>query len=142
MPCGATLGVAEALGLTATSQAMGTVTDVDSIDITPVDVDSGGGGGGAGTGGYFFANSLAFCAGTMPTFSWIDISGTGTDVVGMLADDNFIGPFPIGFTFTYFGADYTEFLHQLERLDQLRQRGPGRPREPQQCGPPGCRRAQ
>jgi len=41
-------------------------------------------------------------------FEWIDISSTGTQVTG-LDDDNFIGPFPIGFSFHYYGNDYTEF---------------------------------
>ncbi len=43
-----------------------------------------------------------------PTFSWVDISATGTPVTG-LGDDAFTGPFPIGFTFSYYGADYTQF---------------------------------
>ncbi len=103
VPCGATLGVPEALTLTATSQAMGSVMDSDSLDVTPVAGNSGSGGG------YFFANSLASCAPSAPTFSWIDISGTGTDVIGSLTDDNFIGPFPIGFSFTFFGNSYTDF---------------------------------
>ncbi len=103
VPCGATLGVPETLTLTATSQAMGAIMDSDSLDVTAVDIHSGSGGG------YFFANSLAGCAPSMPVFNWIDISGTGTDVVGSLNDDNFIGPFPIGFSFTFFGNSYTEF---------------------------------
>ena len=103
VPCGATLGVPEALSLTATSQGMGSVMDTDSLDVTPVDTNAGSGGG------YFFANSLSTCAPSAPTFSWIDISGTGTDVIGFLTDDNFIGPFPIGFSFTYFGNTYTDF---------------------------------
>ena len=43
-----------------------------------------------------------------PIFNWIDISATGTAVVG-LGDDDFQGPFPIGFTLSYYGNDYTEF---------------------------------
>jgi len=43
-----------------------------------------------------------------PVFNWIDISGTGTSVTG-LGDDAFTGPFPIGFSFSYYGQDYTEF---------------------------------
>ena len=105
VPCGSM--AAEALTLTATSQAMGAVMASDSNTVTAV--DSNFGGGGAGTGGYFFANSLAICSPDMPIFNWVDISATGTDVIGSLADDNLIGPFPIGFTFTYFGTDYTQF---------------------------------
>lgn len=43
-----------------------------------------------------------------PSFSWIDIAATGTQVSG-LSDDNSVGPFPIGFTFPYYGATYTQF---------------------------------
>lgn len=43
-----------------------------------------------------------------PSFNYIDISSSGTPVT-TLADDNFDGPFPIGFTFNFYGADYTEF---------------------------------
>jgi len=41
-------------------------------------------------------------------FEWIDISSTGISVSG-LGDDNFVGPFPIGFTFSYYDVEYTEF---------------------------------
>lgn len=102
VPCGATLGVPESLSLTATSQAMGAIMDSDSIDITAADTNVGSGGG------YFFANSLASCAPSAPMVDWIDISGTGTDVIGSLTDDNFVGPFPIGFSFDFFGNSYTE----------------------------------
>jgi FlgD Ig-like domain len=43
-----------------------------------------------------------------PSFNYIDISSSGTAVT-LLADDNFDGPFPIGFTFNFYGSDYTEF---------------------------------
>ncbi len=44
-----------------------------------------------------------------PTFAWVDIEATGTNVTAGLADDNFIGPFPIGFSFQYYDSVYTEF---------------------------------
>ncbi len=44
-----------------------------------------------------------------PTFNWIDISGTGTDITAGLDDDNYIGPFPIGFGFPFYDQTYTEF---------------------------------
>jgi hypothetical protein len=56
-----------------------------------------------------------------PTYSWIDISATGTSVPcdinsiskdGILGDDDYEGPFPIGFTFNYYGIDQTEFYIQ------------------------------
>jgi hypothetical protein len=43
-----------------------------------------------------------------PSFNYIDIASSGTPVTGLI-DDNFVGPFPIGFTFNFYGADYTEF---------------------------------
>lgn len=44
-----------------------------------------------------------------PVFNWIDISFTATATVGGLTDDNFAGPFPIGFSFNYYGTPYTQF---------------------------------
>ena len=43
-----------------------------------------------------------------PTYNWIDISATGTLVTG-LADDNIVGPFPVGFTFPFYGEDKSQF---------------------------------
>jgi len=106
VPCSATPGTTEGLQLTATSQGDGSVSDNASLDVTVVDTDAGG--GGAAEGGYYFANSISACAASAPTFGWIDISTTGTEVTASLDDDNFIGPFSIGFSFTYFGASYTE----------------------------------
>lgn len=39
---------------------------------------------------------------------WVDISTTGTLVTG-LGDDNFVGPFPIGFNFRYYWIDFNSF---------------------------------
>lgn len=44
-----------------------------------------------------------------PTYAWVDVLATGTDIGGGLDDDNFVGPFPIGFTFPYYNSTYTEF---------------------------------
>ena len=41
------------------------------------------------------------------TYNWYDISGTGTPVY--LSDDSHDGPFPIGFTFGFYGNAYTDF---------------------------------
>jgi len=87
------------------------------------------GGGGAGSGGYYFANSLATTAPSYPTYNWIDNTGH-TDVPidpsmtanqdGFLSDDDFEGPFPIGFTFPFFtgtrGGNFTEFYIQSNGL--------------------------
>ena len=40
-------------------------------------------------------------------YEWIDIADVGTPVVD--CDDCNQGPFPLGFTMTYYGAEYTEF---------------------------------
>ncbi len=61
--------------------------------------------GGPDAFGYFWVDSDELGG---PTFNWIDVSGTGTDVVVDLNDDNYGGPYPIGFTFNFYGNDYTE----------------------------------
>lgn len=69
------------------------------------------GGGSPSQGGYYFANSTAAssAAPSQPTYNWIDISGTGTDIIGSIGDDETFGPLNLGFTFNYFGTDYTQF---------------------------------
>ncbi len=42
-----------------------------------------------------------------PAYSWVDISASGTSV--LLSDDNFAGPFSVGFNFPFYGADQTQF---------------------------------
>lgn len=42
-----------------------------------------------------------------PTFQWVDISQTGTQITG-LGDDNVVGPIPIGFNFTYYWNTYNQ----------------------------------
>ncbi|MCF7919866.1 MAG: hypothetical protein K9N06_08130 [Candidatus Cloacimonetes bacterium] len=44
-----------------------------------------------------------------PDFNWIDISQTGTQII-MTHNDLGEGPFPIGFTFNFYGVDYEEFI--------------------------------
>ncbi|MCA9938268.1 MAG: Ig-like domain-containing protein, partial [Anaerolineales bacterium] len=61
----------------------------------------------SGTAGMDYVLSSSNEAGG-PAFNWMDIAGTGTPIFG-LSDDNYVGPFPIGFDFTYFGETYTEF---------------------------------
>mgnify|MGYP005843604505 CR=1 FL=1 len=43
-----------------------------------------------------------------PAFAWIDIRGRGTPITG-LGDDTNVGPFPIGFPFTFYGRTFTTF---------------------------------
>lgn len=44
-----------------------------------------------------------------PEFDWIDISSTGDDIIGGLEDDNYDGPFEIGFDFPFYGTTYSQF---------------------------------
>ncbi len=42
-----------------------------------------------------------------PSYNWIDITAVGTPVAG-LADDNSVGPFPMGMDFHYYWSDYNQ----------------------------------
>ncbi len=66
----------------------------------PMTLDHGGPDGG----GYYFIDSDDD-ASNAPVFEWVDISGIGVPVT--LGDDVNVGPFDLGFTVTYYGADYT-----------------------------------
>ena len=46
------------------------------------------------------------------SFDWIDIAGTGTDVSGLMGDDNLAGPFEIGIDFSFYGQMYSQFWIQ------------------------------
>ena len=69
------------------------------------------GGGGNDYGGYYFANSTPFADGSpsQPQYDWIDLSTSGTDRIGSFSDDSYAGPFSLGFTFRFFGQDYTQY---------------------------------
>ncbi len=43
-----------------------------------------------------------------PVFDWIDVSATGEDLVGLLDDDNAVGPLALGFDFPFYGTNYSE----------------------------------
>ena len=43
-----------------------------------------------------------------PTYSWIDISGIGTEILG-LTDDNNVGPFSLNFDFPYYWYTVNQF---------------------------------
>lgn len=64
------------------------------------------GSGGPDTFGYIWMDSDEPGG---PTYSWIEIEGTGTNITSGLSDDNFIGPFPIGFSFPFYDGLATEF---------------------------------
>lgn len=72
-------------------------------DAPPMVLDSGG----PDAYGYYYIDSDdgAFNA---PAYNWIDISGYGTDM-GVNSDDANVGPFPIGFTFNFYGVDFISF---------------------------------
>ena len=59
--------------------------------------------GGPDAFGYFWIDSDEPGG---PTFAWEDVSGTGTDLVGDLGDDNSIGSIDIGFDFPFYGNTY------------------------------------
>lgn len=61
--------------------------------------------GGPDAFGYRWANNAA--ATNPAVYNWIEISQTGTRVTG-LADDNFVGPFPMP-AFTYYWNTFTNF---------------------------------
>jgi subtilisin family serine protease len=61
--------------------------------------------GGPDTFGYRWADSSEPGG---PTFSWEDISATGTPIA-FNGDDQNLGPFPIGFSFPFYGATHTTF---------------------------------
>jgi uncharacterized repeat protein (TIGR01451 family) len=60
--------------------------------------------GGPDTFGYTFRDSAQPDG---PAYDWVEIGGTGTAV--LLGDDDSDGPFRIGFSFDFYGGDYTEF---------------------------------
>lgn len=43
-----------------------------------------------------------------PSYNWINISSTGIDIVDSLSDDNFSGPYNLGFDFPYYGGTYDQ----------------------------------
>jgi len=63
------------------------------------------GAGGPDSFGYTWMDSDE---GGTCQFEWVDISSTGTQVTG-LSDDNFTGPYPLGFEFPFYDSVYTEF---------------------------------
>ncbi len=61
--------------------------------------------GGPDTYGYYWMDSDESGG---PVFNWVDVSATGTDIVGDLSDDNYGGPYPIGFNFPYYDTVYSQ----------------------------------
>lgn len=62
-------------------------------------------GGGPDAYGYIWRNNTDT---SDVVYNWIDITTIGTQVTG-LTDDNFVGPFNIGFNFHYYWSDNPKF---------------------------------
>ncbi len=63
--------------------------------------------GGPDGYGYYFIDSEDD-ANNAPEFNWIDISDYGINM-NIFDDDQNAGPFPIGFTFNFYGNDFNNF---------------------------------
>ncbi len=64
--------------------------------------------GGPDDFGYVFSDNSE--AGCTSLYSYVDITGTGT-AAGLAGDDDeYAGPFPIGFSFDFYGTAYTDFF--------------------------------
>ncbi|MBM3313346.1 T9SS type A sorting domain-containing protein [candidate division WOR-3 bacterium] len=81
-----------------------TILSVALVALTPSYSPSAGapmlGGGGPDQYGYRYLDSDTVCPGA-PTYNWVSIKGVGTKIQS-LGDDNYTGPFPIGFSFPYY----------------------------------------
>jgi hypothetical protein len=80
---------------TITGLTLGTRIDAEP-DGQPNATATGDDASGSGTGAYTVST---------PAFNFQDISDSGTPL--FLGDDQVTGPLPIGFTFNFFGTDYT-----------------------------------
>ena len=43
-----------------------------------------------------------------PNYQWVDVSSTGVEVTSLLDDDNYIGPYDLGFDFPFYGQTYNQ----------------------------------
>jgi len=99
-------GVVAALAIVATlglpAAASGQASEVVGAAVPPPVPDATGGPDGFG---YTFIDSNEPGG---PTYSWVDITGTGTAIT-TLDDDLLLGPYPVGFSFPFYGTAYTDF---------------------------------
>jgi hypothetical protein len=78
-------------------------TPVDSgSPFIPAEVDTAG---GPDAFGYTWKDNLEPGG---PRYGWLDVSGAG-ELVSGLGDDNYVGPFQIGFPFRFYWYDVTQF---------------------------------
>lgn len=78
-----------------------TLTSMTGVAVSSV---PGGLSGGPDNFGYTFKDSNATAG---PTYDWIEISNTG-NVILPCSDDRYVNGIPIGFSFNYYGTNYTQ----------------------------------
>jgi subtilisin family serine protease len=98
---------AEILGQSGTVTVFG---DADNVDVPKDGADTQFGpaplrAGGPDVFGYTYQDSDEPGG---PVFAWVDISATGT-AIPLNADDQNLGPFPMGFAFPHYGTTFTSF---------------------------------
>lgn len=77
-------------------------------DTVPKGLSGSKGSGGPDAYGYSYIDNNPVQGGS-PAYAWIDTTGAGWATVAGLGDDNFAGPFNIGFTFPYYWNTATQF---------------------------------
>src|SRR3990172_285186 len=82
------------------------LTLVGCLAITVLPARVGAVGGTDATGCYVYSDSIAPLDGNAPTYAFEDISATGTGF--LLADDQMSGSIPLGFSFNFYGAAYSD----------------------------------
>ena len=98
---------AEILGQSGTVTVYG---DADNVDVPKDQVDTRSGptptrAGGPDVFGYTYQDSDEPGG---PTYAWVDISAIGTQLT-LQGDDANAGPFPIGFSFPFYGNTFSTF---------------------------------
>jgi N-acetylneuraminic acid mutarotase len=79
---------------------------LSNSEVAPGIVPPDGGGSGGQTEALWPGPDGFGYTGSSCTYSWVDISATGTPV--MLGDDAYLGPFAIGFSFPFYGSSYSD----------------------------------
>ena len=97
------LAILAILGLAAT--ASGQAREAIGAPVPSPSIESAGGPDGYG---YTYIDSAEPGG---PTYTWADITTTGTAITGWApdSDDGSAGPFPIGFSFPFYGVAQTQF---------------------------------
>jgi hypothetical protein len=85
----------------------GSVTPYEGVEIGKEEIDPAPGilgAGGPDVYGYRWIDSDEVGG---PTFDWVDITGIGTPITALDADDEVVTGIPIGFSFPYYGNAFT-----------------------------------